>query len=93
MIAKAKACGLFVDDRCVESVNKPQPNPLDTIYNSQTVWYKIAGLGDYVRPMGSTEKESAASTAVTRLENKSSKYQAPNLDSFLKNEGAVTPVP
>jgi uncharacterized protein (DUF2235 family) len=91
MIAKASACGLVVSDANVE--NTPRPNPLDIIYNSQTVWYKIAGLGDYVRPMGSTAKESAASTAVTRLKDASPKYQAPNLESFLKNNGVVTPVP
>jgi uncharacterized protein (DUF2235 family) len=93
MIAQAKGCGLSVDDACVESNNKPRPDPLDTIYNSQTVWYKMAGLGDYIRPMETANKQSAASTAEARLANPASNYQAPNLKNFLEKGGRVTPAP
>jgi hypothetical protein len=75
------------------TVNSPQPDPFGTLYNSQTVWYKIAGLGDYVRPIGQGVKESAASTAVERLANPAADYQPPNLKDFLARGGDVSRVP
>jgi len=92
MIAKAKACGLAIDHSCMVTVNSPQPDPFGAIYNSQTVWHKIAGLGDYVRPIGQRVKESAASTAVERLANPATKYQPPNLKDFLAHGGDVSRV-
>jgi len=65
---------------------------LGTLYNSQTVWYKIAGLGDYVRPIGQRVKESAASTAVDRMANSASEYQPANLKDFLARGGGVSQV-
>ncbi len=93
MIAKAEACGLAVDRNCMASVNNPQPDPFGTLYNSQTVWYKVAGLGDYVRPIGQRVKESAASTAVDRMANPACDYQPPNLKDFLARGGGVSRVP
>jgi hypothetical protein len=73
MIGKAEACGLAMDRSCMASINNPQPSAFGTLYDSQTLWYKIAGLGDYIRPIGQKPKESAASTAVDRLTNPESK--------------------
>ena len=93
MIGKAEACGLAIDRKCMATINNPQPNAFGTLYNSQTLWYKIAGLGDYIRPIGRTPKESAASTAVDRLTNPESKYQPQNLKDFLAGNGPVSRVP
>ena len=93
MISKVEACGLAIDRQCMASINKPQPNALGKLYDSQTVWYKLAGLGDYIRPMGETAKESVSSTAVNRLNDKSINYLAPNLTSFLAKGGNVTTIP
>jgi uncharacterized protein (DUF2235 family) len=92
MIGKAEACGLAIDRNCLATLNNPKPNAFDEIYNSQTVWYKIAGLGDYIRPMGRETKESAASPAIDRLENSSSDYHPPNLTDFRKRGGEVTQI-
>jgi uncharacterized protein (DUF2235 family) len=93
MMAKAEACGLAVDRKCMASVNNPRPDPFGTLYNSQTVWYKIVGLGDYVRPIGQRVRESAASTAVDRMANPVSEYQPSNLKDFLARGGDVSRVP
>jgi hypothetical protein len=93
MIKKAEACGLAIDHNCMATINNPQPNPFGTLYNSQTLWYKIAGLGDYIRKIGRTPKESAASTAVDRLTNPGSKYQPQNLKDFMARNGPVSRVP
>jgi uncharacterized protein (DUF2235 family) len=93
MIAKAEACGLVIDHSCIATVNSPQPDPFGTLYDSQTVWYKIAGLGDYIRPIGQKIKESAASTAVNRSANAGSNYDPPNLKDFLARGGEVSRVP
>jgi uncharacterized protein (DUF2235 family) len=92
MIAKAEACGLAIDHNCMATVNSPQPDPFGMLYNSQTVWYKIAGLGDYVRPIGQRSKESAASTAVERLSNPATEYESPNLKNFLARGGEISRV-
>jgi uncharacterized protein (DUF2235 family) len=93
MIEKAEGCGLAIDHTSMARINNPQPDALGTLYNSQTLWYKIAGLGDYIRPIGQAAKESAASTAVDRLKNPPSKYQPPNLVAFLDRGGQVSRVP
>lgn len=93
MMAKAEACGLAIDRNCMTTVNNPQPDPFGKLYDSQTVWYKIAGLGDYVRPIGQRTKESAASTAVDRSANAPNKYQPPNLKDFLARGGKLSHVP
>jgi uncharacterized protein (DUF2235 family) len=89
MIEKAEACGLAIDRDSMATINNPQPNAFATLYDSQTLWYKIAGLGDYIRPIGRTPTESVASTAVDRLTNPESKYQPPNLKEFLDRGGRV----
>ena len=91
MIAKAEACGLAIDRICVSAVDNPRPDAFAEI-RSQTVWYKVAGLGDYVRPIGLTDNQSAADTAVSRLNNSESEYQAPNLKDFLARQGTVSHV-
>jgi len=75
------------------TINNPQPNPSGKLYNSQTAWYKISGLGDYIRPIGQKAKESVASTAVNRSANAADNYQPPNLKEFLAHGGAVSQVP
>jgi uncharacterized protein (DUF2235 family) len=93
MLGKAVSCGLAVDRQCKTTINNPKPDPFGMLYNSQTVWHKIAGLGDYIRPIGLKSKESVASTAEDRLVNPQSEYQPPNLEKFLGDGGGVTPVP
>ena len=66
MMGKAEGCGLAVDGNQMANVNNPRPDPLAKVYNSQTIWYKIAGLGDYIRPIGAKTQETVASTAVAR---------------------------
>jgi len=56
------------------------------------MWYKLTGLGDYVRPIGEKAEESAASTAVQRMKASASQYMPTNLDAYLKRGGPVTPV-
>jgi len=92
MVEKAESCGLAIERNRMVTTNKPHPDAFGTLYNSQTLWYKIAGLGDYIRPMGRTVKESDARTAVDRLENPASKYQPPNLNDFLARDGHVSRV-
>ncbi len=97
MIAKAESCGLGVDRKCVATSDNPQPDPLGVLYNSQTIWYKITGLGDYIRPIGTGDKESAASSAVERMkdtanEHPPNKYTPQNLKDFLANGGGITQV-
>jgi uncharacterized protein (DUF2235 family) len=89
MIGRAQACGLVIDQNCVTATSKPQPDPFGTQYDSQTVWYKITGLGDYIRPIGRGANEFIASTAVDRLNNLSCKYQPQNLAKFRADGGRV----
>ena len=93
MIHKIEACGLAVDHSCVNAVDNPAPDPLGTIYNSQTVWYKLAGLGDYIRPIGQKSNESAASTAVDRMSAPNTDYTPANLKKYLRAGGPVIRVP
>jgi uncharacterized protein (DUF2235 family) len=93
MIEKARACDLEIDDKCMVSVNNPKPDPFATIYDSQRPWYKIAGLGDYMRPMGRRSHESASSSAVARLQDRQIKYEPSNLKDYLARGGRVTNVP
>jgi uncharacterized protein (DUF2235 family) len=92
MVDKAESCGLVIDRKCLVAVNKPQPNPLGKLYNSQTVWYKITGLGDYIRPMGQGANESVASTAADRLKNPGANYAPENLKKFLAEGNPITPI-
>ena len=92
MIAKAESCGLTIDRTCVAKVDKPRPDPFGTLYNSQTIWYKITGLGDYIRPIGTGDKQSAARSAVERTENPASNYEPQNLKDFLALGGGVSSV-
>ena len=93
MIKKARACGLEIDQNCMTNINNPQPNPLDTLYNSQTLGYTLFGLGSYVRPIGQNDNQSVASTAVQRLKDPPSAYDPENLKTFLGNGGPVSTVP
>jgi uncharacterized protein (DUF2235 family) len=92
MIRKATACGLAIDLACVTAKDNPKPDALGVLYNSQTIWYKLAGLGDYIRPMGKKAKESAASTACDRLNNPATHYKPSNLVDYLKSGGSITQV-
>lgn len=92
MMNKAESCGLSIDRKAMTDVNHPHPDPSGKLYDSQTIWYKLLGLGDYIRPMGKKSKESAASTAVDRSTNKAANYQPPNLKDFLAADGHVTKV-
>lgn len=93
MMGKAEGCGLAINRDCVSTINNPRPDPLATIYDSQTFWYKITGLGDYIRPMGEKSKLSAASTAVDRMNAAAGAYQPPNLKDFLARQGNISQVP
>ena len=73
--------------------DNPKPDPSGMLYDSQTVWYKLAGLGDYIRPIGQKTKESVASTAFNRMNKAGSEYKPPNLQDYIKRGGAVTRVP
>jgi hypothetical protein len=59
----------------------------------EKIWYKIAGLGNYIRPIGQHTKESAAGTALDRSANTANNYQPPNLKEFLAHGGAASQVP
>jgi uncharacterized protein (DUF2235 family) len=83
MISKAEACGLAIDHNCVTAVDNPKPNPFARLYDSQTAWYKLFGLGDYIRPMGEKAEEFASSTAIKRLNNAESKYEPQNLKTYV----------
>lgn len=93
MIHKAESCGLEVDHTRLEKENHLTPDASGVLYNSQTVWYKLAGLGDYIRPMGYKSQESAAISAVNRMNNSADRYKPRNLTDYLNREGPVTPVP
>lgn len=93
MLGKAEVSGLDIDRACLNKTSNPKPDPSGTSYNSQTIWYKLAGLGDYVRPIGQKANESAASTAVVRKNIPSDDYDPPNLDSYLAKGGTISPVP
>ena len=84
MISKLHECGLAVDGACLQANSNPKPDPFGKLYDSQTLWYKLAGLGDYIRPIGAKAQESAASTAVERMNGSSSQYTPTNLDAYLK---------
>jgi len=62
------------------------------LYNSQTVWYKVTGLGDYVQPIGKGRKESVANTAVERQTNLKADYAPENLKTFVAEGGPVTAI-
>jgi hypothetical protein len=89
MIAKVGACGLAIDRSCVSTVDNPKPDPFGTLYDSQTVWYKITELGDYIRPIGRKDKESVADTIIDRMDDKSLKYEPTNVKDFLARKGNV----
>lgn len=93
MTSKLKACGLAIDLNRLPAGDKPRPDGSGKLYNSQTVWYKITGLGDYVRPMGQKVKESASSTGVNRMKEPATNYKPPNLERYLDSGGSVTQVP
>ena len=93
MTSKLKACGLAIDLNRLPAGDKPRPDGSGKLYNSQTVWYKITGLGDYVRPMGQKVKESASSTGVNRMKEPATNYKPPNLERYLESGGSVTQVP
>lgn len=93
MMNRVEACGLAIDRHCLEMNDHPRPDPSGELYNSQTAWYKIAGLGDYIRPITRKANQSAAGSAIARIKNPAAKYQPPNLEQFLDEGGPVTPVP
>jgi uncharacterized protein (DUF2235 family) len=93
MMGKAMLCGLAIDQNRMVEINHPRPDPLDKIYRSQTIWYTLTGLGDFVRKIGTLSNEAIATTAVARYENKPSAYHPENLKKFLARGGPVVPVP
>jgi len=91
MINKVETCGLAVDHNCIHSKDDPKPDFSGRLYDSQTVWYKLAGLGDYMRPIGQKVKESAASSAIDRMNISASDYKPLNLiDCLQKGGGCYT---
>src|SRR5262249_53578232 len=93
MLRKAESSGLEVNREKFSTINRPQPDPLGTLYNSQTVWYKVTGLGDYVRPMGQGANECAASTALERVTQSGKDYDPSNLKDFMAAGGNSVPIP
>jgi uncharacterized protein (DUF2235 family) len=93
MIGKVEECGLAIDRDCLVAVDNPKPDPFAKIYDSQTFWYKITGLGDYVRPIGQKSSESVASTAVDRMKGGAGEYGPSNLRDFLDHKGDITEAP
>jgi uncharacterized protein (DUF2235 family) len=93
MAAKAEGCGLAIDRSALATVNNPRPDPYAKIYDSQTIWYKLTGLGDYVRPIGEKTDEFVASTVLDRAHSPNSNYQPPNIEKFVASGGKVCPVP
>lgn len=93
MVAKACACGLAINATCMGNVNHPVPDAFAEIYDSQRGWFKILGLGDYIRPMGQNPGESVGSTAVARMDNAPSHYAPSNLQAYVRDGGPVTLVP
>jgi uncharacterized protein (DUF2235 family) len=91
MISKAEVCGLAVNRNCIATVDKPKPDPFGRLYDSQTIWYKITGLGDYIRPIGQKANETVASTAIERMQDKSL-YDPANVNAFLAHGGEVSRV-
>ena len=92
MIRNIEGCGLAIDHERLNIEVGPKPDPSGRLYNSQTVWYKLAGLGDYIRPMGEKTKESAANTAVERMNASDCNYNPANLRQYLEKGGAVVRV-
>ena len=98
MVDKAEACGLAFNREYLQTMVKP--DALGKLENSQKLFYKIIGFGDFLRRLGPdpkkkpapVTKETAASTAVERLEDSASNYNAKNLRAFLKTGGKQTPV-
>jgi len=92
MIVKAESRGLAIDHKCLFAMNHPRPDPLGMLYDSQTIWYRVTGLGDYVRPMGQKAKEFAASTATDRMTERPSEYHPSNLKDFIARGGRIAQV-
>lgn len=92
MLERAERCGLVVDRAAMQRINRPGPDAFGMLYDSQNIWYKLFGLGDYIRPIGSSGTESAASTAISRLEKPSQAYHPTNLKEFLDRGGAASKV-
>lgn len=93
MAAQLATCGLALDLRLLPSRESPKPDAFGKLYDSQTVWYKLTGLGDYERPMGQKAEESVASTAVDRMKQPGATYQPTNLKKYLEAGGSVSPAP
>lgn len=91
MVGKAESYGLRIDHTKFAVINRPRPDPLGKLYNSQTIWYKLTGLGDYVRPMGQGANEFAASTALDRLQREKG-YHPSNLTDFMDASGKIMPI-
>lgn len=92
MISKAENCGLAIDRERLVAVCHPKPDAGGQIYNSQTLWYKLSGLGDFVRPMGRKANESVASTAVLRFNMPDKDYSPVNLKQYLKDGGPISDI-
>lgn len=93
MAGKLAKYGLALDLNLLPIAQTPKPDAFGKLYNSQTVWYRLTGLGDYVRPMGQKAKESAASTTVDRMKRPGTTYEPRNLEQSLGSGIPVMPVP
>ncbi len=83
MLDRAEACGLAINRDLVATVDKPQPDPFGKLYDSQTIWYKLAGLGDYLRTIGQGDMETVSGSAIERLNNPDCQYAPKNLVNYL----------
>jgi uncharacterized protein (DUF2235 family) len=92
MLGKLNTCGLVINQASLQATVDPKPDPLGKLYNSQTIWYKLAGLGDYIRSMGEKAAESVASTALDRTKSLPTEYKPTNLAVFLTRGGPVAHV-
>jgi uncharacterized protein (DUF2235 family) len=52
MARKATACGLAIDFARLPVALRPKPNAAEMPRDSQTLFYRILGRGDYLRPIG-----------------------------------------
>ncbi|WP_375502883.1 DUF2235 domain-containing protein [uncultured Jatrophihabitans sp.] len=99
LVGKAVEHGLAVDAETLKqgrwderfAGDPTQPDPLAPAGNSYTSFYRLTR--PWRRPIGatSTVSESASSTGVLRRE-RDQHYRPPNLDSYLDDDGRVTPV-
>ncbi|NIH80082.1 DUF2235 domain-containing protein [Amycolatopsis viridis] len=85
MVERARAHGLVFEPGAFAGAD---PDPLGPAHDSRTGFYRL--MRPYVRPLGATAFEYAASSAVERQAMVAG--YAPNLGAYLAEGGAVLPV-